>query len=90
MKKRSLEGMLKETNKAVVSGWETLLNAVQEELNKAKDAIPSIIDGGDSGDTNGESSSKEEDEPKADEKEPADPQNNIEKPIEQVIQGERT
>ncbi|MGH1486994.1 MAG: hypothetical protein ACRBCI_12320 [Cellvibrionaceae bacterium] len=43
LEKRSLEGMLKETNKAVVSGWETLLNAVQEELNKAKEAIPSII-----------------------------------------------
>ena len=39
LEKRSLEGMLKETNKAVVSGWEKLLDAVEGELNKARDSI---------------------------------------------------
>jgi hypothetical protein len=36
---RSLEGMLKETNKVVVSGWEKLLDAVEGELDKARDSI---------------------------------------------------
>lgn len=39
LEKRSLEGMLKETNKAVVSGWEKLLDAVENELDKARDSI---------------------------------------------------
>jgi len=39
LEKRSLEGMLKETNKAVVSGWEKLLDAVESELDKARDSI---------------------------------------------------
>ena len=42
IEKKSLEGMLKETNKAIVSGWEALLDTVQQELDKAKQAIPSI------------------------------------------------
>lgn len=43
LEKRSLEGVLKETNKAVISGWEKLLNTVEKELEKARDAIPGII-----------------------------------------------
>lgn len=39
LEKRSLEGMLKETNKAVVSGWEKLLDAVEGELDKARESI---------------------------------------------------
>lgn len=42
LEKRSLEGVLKETNKAVVSGWEKLLDAVEGELNKAREAIEEI------------------------------------------------
>ncbi len=44
LEKTSIEGMLKETNKAVISGWETLLDAVESELNKAKKSIDSTID----------------------------------------------
>ncbi|MFT6255231.1 MAG: cbb3-type cytochrome oxidase subunit 3 [Granulosicoccus sp.] len=36
LEKNSIEGMLEETNEVVVSGWETLLDAVKEELTKAK------------------------------------------------------
>ncbi len=39
LENKSLEGMLKETNKAVVSGWEKLLDAVENELNKARESI---------------------------------------------------
>lgn len=39
LEKKSVEGLLRETNKVVVSGWETLLNTVEEELNKAKKMI---------------------------------------------------
>lgn len=39
LEKKSVEGLLRETNKVVVSGWETLLNTVEEELNKAKEMI---------------------------------------------------
>lgn len=45
MEKASLEGVLKESNKAIVSGWETLLDTVQGELNKAREAIPSLLGG---------------------------------------------
>ncbi len=44
LEKTSIEGMLKETNKAVVSGWETLLDAVESELKKARKSIDSTID----------------------------------------------
>jgi hypothetical protein len=37
LEKKSIEGMLEETNKVVVSGWETLLDTVKEELTKAKE-----------------------------------------------------
>jgi len=37
LEKKSIEGMLEETNKVVVSGWETLLDTVKEELAKAKE-----------------------------------------------------
>ena len=39
LEEKSIEGMLRETNKVVVSGWETLLDTVEQELNKARDAI---------------------------------------------------
>jgi uncharacterized protein YlxW (UPF0749 family) len=39
LEKKSVEGLLRETNKVVVSGWETLLNAVEGELNKAREMI---------------------------------------------------
>jgi uncharacterized protein YlxW (UPF0749 family) len=39
LEKKSVEGLLRETNKVVVSGWETLLNAVEDELNKAREMI---------------------------------------------------
>lgn len=37
LEKKTVEGMMEETNKVVVSGWETLLNTVRNELNKAKE-----------------------------------------------------
>lgn len=37
LEKKSVEGILEETNKAVVSGWETLLDTVKGELDKAKE-----------------------------------------------------
>jgi cbb3-type cytochrome oxidase subunit 3 len=37
LEKNSIEGMLEETNKVVVSGWETLLDTVKSELTKAKE-----------------------------------------------------
>jgi hypothetical protein len=43
LEKQSLEGVLKQTNKAVVSGWEKLMNTVEEELQKARDAMPNIL-----------------------------------------------
>jgi hypothetical protein len=39
LEKKSVEGILRETNKVVVSGWETLLNTVEQELNKARKMI---------------------------------------------------
>ncbi|MGS2716537.1 hypothetical protein ACVBE9_00020 [Eionea flava] len=39
LEKKSVEGILKETNKVVVSGWETLLDTVKGELDKAKERI---------------------------------------------------
>ncbi len=39
LEKKSVDGILRETNKIVVSGWETLLNRVEEELDKAKELI---------------------------------------------------
>ncbi|MFT5421892.1 MAG: hypothetical protein ACI9D5_002654 [Candidatus Endobugula sp.] len=39
LEKNSIDGMLRETNKVVISGWETLLNTVKEELYKAREII---------------------------------------------------
>lgn len=39
LEKASVDGLLRETNKIVVSGWETLLNAVEGELDKARELI---------------------------------------------------
>lgn len=39
LEKKSVEGLLRETNKVVVSGWETLLNTVEKELDKAREMI---------------------------------------------------
>ena len=39
LERKSVEGLLRETNKVVVSGWETLLNTVEQELNKAREMI---------------------------------------------------
>ena len=36
LEKKTLDGMLEETNKVVVSGWETLLGSVKAELEKAR------------------------------------------------------
>ncbi len=44
MEKRTLDGMLEQSNKALVSGWETLLNKVEKELQKAKQAIPALLE----------------------------------------------
>ena len=43
LEKKSIEGILKETNKAVISGWETLLNTVEKELEKARSVIRSEV-----------------------------------------------
>ncbi len=37
--KKSLDGILRETNKVVISGWETLLDTVEQELEKAREII---------------------------------------------------
>jgi outer membrane murein-binding lipoprotein Lpp len=39
LEKKSVEGLLRETNKVVVSGWETLLDTVEQELDKAREMI---------------------------------------------------
>ena len=39
LEKKTLEGVMRETNKAVISGWETLMRTVEEELEKAKDGL---------------------------------------------------
>lgn len=39
LEKKSLEGMLNETNKVVISGWEALLNKVEKELSKAREMV---------------------------------------------------
>ncbi len=39
LEKKSLEGMLSETNKAIVSGWEKLLDSVEGELDKARQLL---------------------------------------------------
>lgn len=44
LEKNSIDSVLKETNKAVVEGWETLLDAVEGELEKAKKSIGSTIE----------------------------------------------
>lgn len=45
LEKNSIDNVLKETNKAVVEGWETLLDTVEGELEKAKKSIDSTIEG---------------------------------------------
>lgn len=42
--KKTLDGILNETNKAVVQGWESLLNKVEQELEKAKSAVPDLLE----------------------------------------------
>jgi hypothetical protein len=44
LEKNSLEGVLQETNKAVVNSWESLLDTVEGELEKARKSIDSTID----------------------------------------------
>jgi hypothetical protein len=39
LEKNSIDGMLRETNEVVISGWETLLNTVKKELYKAREII---------------------------------------------------
>lgn len=39
LEKKTIDSILKETNKAVISGWETLLDTVEKELNKARSSI---------------------------------------------------
>ena len=43
LEKKSLEGVLKETNKAVISGWELLLKRVEEELGKARETLSDLL-----------------------------------------------
>jgi hypothetical protein len=45
LEKKSIEGILEETNKVVVSGWETLLDTVKDELTKAKERFNTELDG---------------------------------------------
>jgi len=42
--KKTVDGILKETNKAVIQGWESLLNKVEEELEKAKEVLPELLE----------------------------------------------
>ena len=44
LEKKTVEGLLRETNKVVVSGWETLLNSVENELNQARKRIEQEAD----------------------------------------------
>jgi hypothetical protein len=103
LEKQSLEGVLKQTNKAVVSGWEKLMNTVEEELKKARDALPTIIGEPEASVTPSESEVKPENgetrqQNKA-ETESIDSHNQTgskdqkekeEKPVESPIKGERT
>lgn len=41
LEKETLDGMLKETNKALLSGWDTLLDSVEGELTKARKILQS-------------------------------------------------
>ena len=43
LKKKSVEGVLDETNRAVISGWEALMNKVEDELDKALESFPESI-----------------------------------------------
>lgn len=45
LEKNSLEGVLQDTNKAVINSWEALLDTVEDELEKARKSIDSTIDG---------------------------------------------
>lgn len=42
MEKKTLKGMLEETNKAVVSGWQKLLDRVESELEKAREDLSDL------------------------------------------------
>lgn len=42
--KKTVDGMLKETNKAMVEGWENLLDKVEQELEKARKAVPELLE----------------------------------------------
>lgn len=39
LEKNSIDGILRETNETVISGWESLLDTVKKELYKARDII---------------------------------------------------
>lgn len=85
LEKKSLEGMLKQTNKAVVSGWEKLLNTVEAELNKARESIhelskPPMPDNSPEAAPSEEQSNSEE----------AQKNNEPPAPSPEVIKGERT
>lgn len=39
LNKTSVKGMVRDANKAILSGWETLVDTVEEELNKTREAF---------------------------------------------------
>lgn len=43
MEKNSIQGQLRKTNKAIISGWETLLQTVEDELATARKSLPSLL-----------------------------------------------
>ncbi len=78
LEKNSLDSVLKETNEAVVQGWETLLDAVEGELEKAKKSIGSTID-----------DLRPEEPTENDSLDTPEPEESIKKPSN-IIPGERT
>lgn len=44
LKTRTIDGLLEETNRVVISGWESVLGKVQEELEKAREVLPKVPD----------------------------------------------
>jgi hypothetical protein len=43
MKKQSFKGILEETNKVVVDGWQQLLDTVNQELGKARNEVKDVL-----------------------------------------------
>ena len=43
LEKNSIEGKLKDTNQAIVDGWELLLERVEQELSKARESLPQLL-----------------------------------------------